>query len=382
MSKAMLFFIAATVAFAPTTTAFCAMDFNPPIVIDHLCTDLTPIPSAWIDSVQKHIRLHYGHTSHGHQLTRGFELVEASDPAWAFALEYQSLPSVPGALCVFDGQESVTYVIPEDYWNSASGMNKTRNVLRNNPSISASMFGWCTQMDGASAVYVQAYLDSMSKLETEFPNVTFVYMTGNAQAASGAGYNRHQRNEQIRQFCKSNNKVLYDFADLDCWWFNPNTRQWEYSTYLYNGNVVPVQHPHFNGNEWGHTTLESCEQKGKALWGLFVSIGGWRNILTGVEQTPIAGSLLDLRQNFPNPFDGVTSIGFSLSSACRIKLQIFSVTGQLVKTVCNRTFERGIHSVSWNGLNSRGKASPNGIYFYRLTGPHGMSATRKMMKLR
>ena len=382
MSKAVLLFLATTVAFVPAAATLRAMDFNPPIVIDHLCTDLTPIPSAWIDSVQKHIRLHYAHTSHGHQLTRGLELIEAADAAYAFELAYQSLPSVPAALCIFDGQESLTYVVPEDYWNSSTGMNNTRNVLRNNSSINMSMFCWCTQMDGASAVYVQAYLDSMSKLETEFPNVTFVYMTGNAQATGGGGYNRHQRNEQIRQFCKNNDKVLYDFADLDCWWFNPNTRQWEYSTYLYNGNVVPVQHPHFNGNEWGHTTLESCEQKGKAFWGLFVSIGGWRNILAGVEQTPIAGSLLDLQQNFPNPFDGVTSIGFSLSSACRVKLQIFSVTGQLVRTVCNRALERGVHSVSWNGLNSRGKAAPNGIYFCRLTGPHGMSVTKKMMKLR
>ena len=144
MSKAVLLFLATTVAFVPAAATLRAMDFNPPIVIDHLCTDLTPIPSAWIDSVQKHVSLHYGHTSHGHQLTRGFELVEASDTAWAFALEYQSLPTAPGALCIFDGQESVTYVVPEDYWNSANGMNNTRNVLRNNPSISASMFGWCT----------------------------------------------------------------------------------------------------------------------------------------------------------------------------------------------------------------------------------------------
>jgi hypothetical protein len=382
MGKSMLIIMAAAAALSLPTMALCAFDFHPPIVIDHHSTDLTPIPGAWIDSVQKHVRLHYGHTSHGAQLTRGLELIEAVDPRYDAAIQYQSLPSVPGALCVFDGQETLTYVTPEDYWNTASGMNNTRNVLRHNPSINMSMFCWCTQLGGATPEYVQAYLDSMSALEAEFPGVTFVYMTGNAQAVGWEGNNRHQRNEQIRQFCKDNDKVLYDFADLDCWWFNPGTQQWEFSTYLYNGTPVPFQHPHWNGSEWGHTTLESCEQKGKALWWLFMSIGGWRDILAGVDQTPLARSLLDVQQNFPNPFDGATSISFTVNGPGRVRLDIFSVTGQLVKTVWNGYFDAGAHTIGWSGTDRRGRAVPNGVYFYRMTGPYGVSVTKKMMRLR
>jgi hypothetical protein len=382
MGRLLLIFMASIAAFVCAPAVLHAFDFTPPIVIDHRCTDLGEIPSAWIDSVQSNVKQHYAHTSHGSQLTRGLELVQAADPAYAFALEYESLPDVGGSLCVFDGQESVTYVVPEDYWNSPAGMEKTRSVLRHNPSITVSMWCWCTQLDGASAEYVQMYLDSISTLESEFPAVTFVYMTGNAQAYGWEGCNRYERNEQIRRYCASNNKVLYDFADLDCWWLNPTTEQWEHSTYEYNGTTVPVQHPRFDGAEWGHTTLESCEQKGKALWWLLVSIGGLRDVLTGVERTSPDRALVTLGQNFPNPFDAGTSIGFSLTRPCRVKLQIFSVTGRLVRTVSDGPLERGAHTAVWNGLDSRGRVVPNGVYFCRLTGSDGAGATKKMMKLR
>jgi len=104
----------------------------------------------------------------------------------------------------------------------------------------------------------------MQTLESEFPNVTFVYFTGNGQDSGAYGYNRAPRNKQIRNFCIANNKVLYDFEDLDSWWLNPTTEQWEQATYLYNGRVVPVEHPMLAGSDAENTSYESCEQKGRA----------------------------------------------------------------------------------------------------------------------
>jgi hypothetical protein len=100
------------------------------------------------------------------------------------------------------------------------------------------------------------------------------------------GYNRYLCNEQIRAFCRNNNKILYDFADLDCWWYNPVTSEWEQGTYEYEGHIVPVEHPHFNGDEYAHTTEESCIQKGKAFW-WFVSLleGGGQGDTLSVDET-------------------------------------------------------------------------------------------------
>jgi hypothetical protein len=94
-------------------------------------------------------------------------------------------------------------------------------------------------------------------------------MTGNAQASGADGYNRYLRNQQIRQYCKDNNKILFDFEDIDSWY---NGQQ---CTYIYNGTAVPHQHPHFNGNEAGHTTYESCQIKGAVVWWMFARILGW-----------------------------------------------------------------------------------------------------------
>lgn len=243
--------------------------------VDHTCTDLSSIPAVWIDSVQDGIRLHYAHTSHGEQLTVGLERIEADDPSYDVEIGFGELPVAAGALCVFDGQEGETYVTPDLFWETPEGMDMTRDVLDHNPSINVCMWCWCTQLDYYGAEQVEDYLDAMALLDSEYQNVTFVYMTGNAQATGSDGYNRYLRNTQIREHCRDTGGILYDFADLDCWWYDEAAGQWEHSTYSWQGTSVPVEHSRFSGDEAGHTTLESCEQKGRALWWLLALTDGW-----------------------------------------------------------------------------------------------------------
>lgn len=243
--------------------------------VDHACTQLDLIPDARIDSIKEYVRIHYAHTSHGSQLTTGMTRVEEADPFFNVAIGYSELPSEPNALNMFDGQENETYITPELYWQAQEGMDCTRAVLNNNPDINVSMWCWCCQCDDYSVGAVQEYLDSLAVLESEFPNVIFVYMTGNAQATGVEGYNRYQRNQQIRNWCDEHDKICFDFADLDSWWYNANNGEWEQATYEYNGAAVPMEHPQFHGDEAGHTTYESCEQKGRALWWLLAVIAGW-----------------------------------------------------------------------------------------------------------
>lgn len=251
-----------------------AVPFAGSYVIDHLNTDLTAIHDTWIDEAQDIIKLHYAHTSHGSQLTTGLTRIEA-DPAYNVEIGYMDLPSANNALNVFDGQENGTSITPDLYWQTAAGMEYTRAVLDNNSSINVSMWCWCNELDTYTEEQVQAYLDSLSVLEDEFPDVTFIYMTGNAQETGAEGYNRYLRNQQIRQYCADNEKVLYDFADLDAWWLNPSTQLWEQSTYNYNGIDIPTENDQFHGDEAGHTTYESCDQKGRAVWWLMAILAGW-----------------------------------------------------------------------------------------------------------
>ena len=83
----------------------------------------------------------------------------------------------------------------------------------------------------------------MQTLESEFPNVTFVYFTGSAEIGGDYGYNRYLRNKQIRDFCVANNKVLYDFEDLDSLVVQSDDQAVGTVDLRYNGVHVPVEHP-------------------------------------------------------------------------------------------------------------------------------------------
>ncbi len=75
------------------------------------------------------------------------------------------------------------------------------------------MWSWCGQVDG-SETDITTYLNLMNGLETDYPAVNFVYMTGHLNGTGATG-NVNVRNQQIRNYCIANNKVLYDFADIE-----------------------------------------------------------------------------------------------------------------------------------------------------------------------
>jgi hypothetical protein len=247
-------------------------------IIDHTCADLSRIPDEWLQRAKEQFCIHYAHTSHGGQIVTGLQRLSGGTvqvfprPAqhahqsgkYRFYHAYCQVPSGQDGLRMMDGQQTdycETYVTPDLYWESDYGMNMTRSVLQNF-DVNVSMWAWCSQLDYYSQGETQTYLDRMAQLEAEFPDVTFIYMTGNAQ---GEERNRVERNNQIREYCKNNEKFLFDFADLDCW----------YNGQQHTVSGIPMEHPQYHGDEAGHTTYASCENKARAFWWLMARLSGW-----------------------------------------------------------------------------------------------------------
>lgn len=96
----------------------------------------------------------------------------------------------------------------------SSWVNKTCTYL-DDPShsdVSGIIWSWCGQAAGRTEQQmIDTYLSPMSQLGSDYPNVTFVYMTGHADGTGDSG-NLHLRNQQIRNYCITNNKVLYSIT--------------------------------------------------------------------------------------------------------------------------------------------------------------------------
>lgn len=107
-------------------------------------------------------------------------------------------------------------------------------------------------------------------------------------------------------------------------------------------------------------------------------------IITGVEDTEeliTTPQALSLYQNFPNPFNPLTTISFDLPYTERVKLSIYDVQGRLVKTLVDESRLAGKHAVTWNGRNNRGTKVKSGVYFLRLDTVRG-AQTRKIVLIR
>jgi hypothetical protein len=81
---------------------------------------------------------------------------------------------------------------------------------------------------------------------------------------------------------------------------------------------------------------------------------------------PVAGENLEGVTVFPNPFNPETTFRFYLPENLSVKLQIFNLTGQLVRTLVDGDLPKGMHQRRWNGQSAAGHRAATGLYFYRL----------------
>ena len=89
-----------------------------------------------------------------------------------------------------------------------------------------------------------------------------------------------------------------------------------------------------------------------------------------------------LYQNYPNPFNPATTIEYDLAKSGHTQLDIYNLTGRLVKTVANINQPAGHYQVTWDGTDEHNQSVAAGIYFCRLkTGTPSLKSGQGFVKV-
>jgi hypothetical protein len=252
------------------------------VIIDHTCCELDAIPERWINTAKENLVIAYGHTSHGSQLVTGMTglvTYAGSNFCW-------NVNGADGCLEMRDNPFSGAYDLGNP--DRTAWAVATRTYLDANAEVNVVIWSWCGQVSSATVENVDTYLSLMDALERDYPDVTFVYMTGHLDGTGHEG-NLHIRNEQIRDYCRNNDKVLYDFADIES--YDPEGTYYcdrsanDNCDYDSDGNgsqdanwaiVWQDAHP----GEWypcssAHSQPLNANLKAYAAWWLWSRIAGW-----------------------------------------------------------------------------------------------------------
>lgn len=85
--------------------------------------------------------------------------------------------------------------------------------------------------------------------------------------------------------------------------------------------------------------------------------------------------------NYPNPFNPVTTLLFNITESAYTELNIYNISGQLVKRLVADNLEAGDQEAIWDGNNDNGKKAASGVYFYQLrSGKYSASGKMVLMK--
>jgi len=113
---------------------------------------------------------------------------------------------------------------------------------------------------------------------------------------------------------------------------------------------------------------------------LFGARGKYRT-LTDLELSQLTDSAVtdyEFDQNFPNPFNPVTTFRFGLPQAAHVTLEVYNILGQKVTTLTDREYPPGRHTVEWDSRLADGSEIASGVYFARLKAGQ-FTATKKMV---
>ncbi|NCC51277.1 MAG: hypothetical protein EOM20_08690 [Spartobacteria bacterium] len=278
---------------AVATTALCflvsTLCMAGALIIDHNDIDITQLTEADINRAKAVLHIAYGHTSHGSQITDGMSGLVGFANGGGLGMSFSNNifawnnGGTGGALDLHD------YAMGGDVGGYPQWYNNTITYLENpaNSDVNVIMWSWCGQMPGkyAGGTLTNDYLAPMSALEATYTNVTFIYMTGHTDIWDDA--NQKAACDAIRNYCIENDKVLFDFSDIEH--YNPDGTFFEFVNdtcdyYAYAGGsslgnwATEWQGSHVQNVDWyscgsQHSQPLNANMKAYAIWKLWCELG-------------------------------------------------------------------------------------------------------------
>ena len=191
----------------------------------------------------------------------------------------------------------------------------------------------------------------------------------------------------------------YNTAFLQ-FWTGSVLKDGDYGTVEVSGNMADwTQKYTISGSNSGETvTLDVTEYKETGVYIRFliqtnesdVSQGWFIDDIQLLVDTSIVLSNKDivhlpmdynLYQNFPNPFNPVTTLRYDIPENSHVTITIYDMLGRQVKTLINQTQNSGYRSVIWNATNDYGKPVSAGVYLYQIRAGNFIQ-TKKMVLLK